>query len=198
MLDTAKIAKQRGIKNIVHTAGYINSEPLENLCKYIDAVNVDLKGFSEDYYRNICDGDLQTVLNTLKILKKNKIWIEITNLVVPGYNDDEEQIKKMCEWIKKNVGDYIPLHFTRFSPMYLMKHLPATPISTLQKAYKIAKGVGLKYVYIGNVPGNEYESTYCHECKKLLIKRIGFSVLENNILKGKCKFCGEKIKGVWK
>jgi len=198
MIDTAKLAKQKGIKNIVHTAGYINPAPLEELCKYIDAFNVDLKGFNKDYYRNICEGELDVILNTLKILKKNKIWIEITNLIVPGYNDKPEEIKNMCLWIKENLGDYVPVHFSRFYPMYLMKHIPSTPVETLEKAVKIAKEVGLKYVYIGNVPGNEYENTYCPKCGKLLIKRVGFSVFENNIVNGKCKFCGEKIEGVWK
>lgn len=198
MFDTAKIAKQKGLKNIVHTAGFINPEPLEKLCPYLDAVNVDLKGFNPEYYKNICEGELYVVLNTLKILKKNNIWIEITNLIVPGYNDKEQEIRDMCLWIKKNLGDYVPLHFSRFHPLYLMKHLPPTPVSTLEKAVKIAKEVGLKFVYIGNVPGSKYENTYCPECGNLIIKRIGFTVLENNIVNGKCKFCGEKIPGVWK
>lgn len=198
MLDTAKIAKQKGIKNIVHTAGFVNSEPLENLCKYLDAVNVDLKGFNKDYYRNICEGELDVILNTLKILKRNKIWIEITNLIVPGYNDKSEEIKNMCLWIKNNLGEETPLHFSRFQPRYLMLHIPSTPVETLEKAVKIAKEVGLKYVYIGNVENSQYEDTYCPKCGKLLINRYGFSVLENNIVNGKCKFCGEKIEGVWK
>lgn len=198
MIDTAKIAKKKGIKNIVHTAGFINPEPLDQLCKYVDAVNVDLKGFNNDFYRNLCEGELDVVLNTLKILKKNGIWIEITNLIIPNYNDNPEEIRKMCIWIKENLGDYVPVHFSRFHPMYLMKHIPSTPLKTLQMAVKIAKDTGLKYVYIGNVPGNEYENTYCPKCGKLLIKRVGFSVLENNIVNGKCKFCGEKIEGVWK
>ncbi len=197
MLDTAKIAKKEGIKNVVHTAGYINQKPLEKLCPYLDAVNVDLKGFNENYYRNMCGGDLKTVLNTLKILKKHNIWIEITNLILPGYNDNMDEIKRMCVWIKENLGDYIPLHFSRFYPMYMMKFLPPTPVSTLEKAYNVAKKVGLKYVYIGNVAGTKYENTYCPYCGKLLIKRVGFIVLENNIVRGKCKYCGKKIEGVW-
>ena len=198
MIDTAKIAKKEGIKNVVHTAGYINPKPLENLCPYIDAVNVDLKGFNEKFYKNICGADLNTVLNTLKILKKHKIWIEITNLIVPGYNDKPEEIKKMCLWIKENLGPGTPVHFSRFYPKYKMLHLPSTPVKTLEKAVEIAKKAGLKYVYIGNVPGHKFENTYCPKCGKILIKRIGFTVIENNIVNGKCKFCGEKIEGVWK
>ncbi|MCM8808065.1 MAG: AmmeMemoRadiSam system radical SAM enzyme [Candidatus Omnitrophica bacterium] len=197
MLDTAKIAKKKGIKNIVHTAGFINPKPLEELCQYLHAVNVDLKSFNSNFYRNICEGELDVVLNTLKILKKNKIWIEITNLIIPNYNDNPEEIKKMCIWIKENLGDGIPIHFSRFYPMYLMIHVPSTPVETLEMAVKIAKSTGLKYVYVGNVPGSEYENTYCPKCGKLLIKRIGFSVIENNIINGKCKFCQEKIDGIW-
>ncbi|MCM8785675.1 MAG: AmmeMemoRadiSam system radical SAM enzyme [Candidatus Omnitrophica bacterium] len=198
MFDIAKIAKSKGIKNIMHTAGFINPEPLENLCKYIDAANVDLKGFNNEFYRNICEGELEVILNTLKILKKNKIWIEITNLIIPGYNDKPEEIKNMCIWIKNNLGESTPLHFSRFYPRYLMLHIPSTPVETLEKAVKIAKEVGLKYVYIGNVENSQYENTYCSGCGKILIKRRGFFVLENNIIDGKCKFCKTKVEGVWK
>ncbi|MCM8809583.1 MAG: AmmeMemoRadiSam system radical SAM enzyme [Candidatus Omnitrophica bacterium] len=197
MLDTAKIAKSKGIKNIVHTAGFINPQPLENLCKYLDAVNVDLKGFNNKFYRNICEGELEVILNTLKILKKNKIWIEITNLIIPGYNDKPEEIRNMCIWIKKNLGENVPIHFSRFHPRYLMLHVPSTPVETLESAVKIAKDVGLKYVYIGNVENSQYENTYCPKCGKILIKRRGFFVLENNIKNGRCNFCKTKIEGVW-
>lgn len=197
MFDTAKIAKENGVKNVVHTAGYINPEPLEKLCPYLDAVNVDLKGFKESYYKNVCGGSLAPVLNSLKILKKNNVWLEITNLILPGYNDSPEEIKKMCIWIKKNLGEDVPLHFSRFHPTYLMGNLPSTPITTLEKAAEVAKQVGLKYVYIGNVPGNSFENTFCPKCKKIVIRRAGYSILKNNIVNGKCKFCGEKIAGIW-
>jgi len=197
MFDTAKIAKKKGLKNVIHTAGYINPEPLEKLLPYIDAINVDLKGFNEQYYRNMCEGDLKTVLNTLKILKKNNIWIEITNLILPGYNDEPEEIKKMCIWIKENLGEDTPIHFSRFQPMYQMAHLNPTPQSTLEKAADVAKNVGLKYVYIGNMWGHLLENTFCPKCKKMVIKRAGYTILENNIKDGRCKFCGEKIAGVF-
>ncbi len=197
MLDTAKIARSAGIKNIMHTAGYINQEPLEQILPFIDAANVDLKGISKEYYKNVCSGTLDDVLRTLMIMKKYKIWIEITNLVVPGYNDSDADIKQLCDWIKNNLGPDTPVHFSRFGPMYKLAHLTATPYATLEKAYKIAKKSGLKYVYIGNVYGNLYESTFCPKCGKIIVKRRGYEIVENNIKKGKCTFCGTKIAGVW-
>ncbi len=198
MLDTAKLARDKGIKNVVHTAGYINPEPLEQLCPYLDAANVDLKGFNPDYYRDMCEGDLATVLDALVILKKHGVWIEITNLVVPGYNDSPDEIKRMCVWIKKNLGENTPLHFSRFHPVYRMTHLSWTPVATVEKAVEVARQAGLKYVYIGNIPQHERESTFCPKCGKMIIKRVGFVVTENNLAAGKCRYCGEKIAGVWK
>ena len=197
MLDTAKIARAAGIKNITHTAGYINQEPLETLLPYIDAANVDLKGFSPEYYKNVCGANLNDVLQTLKTMKKYKIWIEITTLIVPGYNDSPDEIKKLCTWIKTNLGPDTPVHFSRFYPVYKLAHLTATPYKTLEDAVNIARSVGLKHVYIGNVYDNPYENTVCSNCGKIVIKRKGFEVLENHIRKGKCEYCGTKIPGVW-
>lgn len=197
MLDIAKIARSTGIKNVMHTAGYINEEPLEQLLPFIDAVNVDLKGFSRSYYRNVCGAGLDDILKTLKIIKKHKIWIEITTLIVSGYNDNDSEIKQLCDWIKNNLGEDTPIHFSRFQPRYKLVHLTATPYETLEKAYKIAKKSGLKYVYIGNVYGNLYESTFCPKCDKIVVNRRGYEIVENNIKKGKCAFCGTKISGVW-
>ena len=196
--DTAKLAKRKGLLNLMVTAGYINEEPLKELCKYIDAANVDLKGFTPEYYQNVVYGDLSTVLNTLKIMKENGVWVEITNLIVPTLNDDPQTIRKMCKWIKENLGPDVPLHFSRFYPMYKLRNLPPTPVSTLEKAVNIAKEEGLNYVYIGNVPGHPMENTYCPKCGHILIKRRGYMILENNIIDGKCKFCGNPIPGIWK
>ena len=198
MLETAKLAHQQGFKNIMHSDGYINEEPLKQLAKYLDAANIDLKGFSEEYYAQLSEGTLEPVLKSLKILKKEGVWIEITNLVLPGYNDDPEMIKKMCLWIKDNLGTDTPLHFSRFFPMYKLVALNPTPMETLQQARKIALESGLKYVYIGNVGADPAENTYCPRCKKIVIKRAGYTILEVNLKDGKCKFCGEEIKGVWK
>lgn len=198
MLDIAKLAKQKGLKNAMHTCGYINPEPLKELLKYMDAVNVDLKGFTEEFYAKMgLLAELKPVLETIRIVKEEGVWLEITNLLIPGANDDPEKIKEMCVWIKENIGDDVPVHFSRFMPAYKLKNLSPTPIEKLEEAYRIAKGVGLKYVYIGNVPGNPAESTYCPNCGKVIIGRVGYQISENNIKDGKCKFCGYRIAGKW-
>ncbi|MEO0191068.1 MAG: AmmeMemoRadiSam system radical SAM enzyme [candidate division WOR-3 bacterium] len=197
MLDIAKIAHKNGVLNIYHSNGYLNQEPLKELVKYLDGANVDLKGFSEDFYREITGGTLQPVLDTLKTLKKNGVWLEITNLVIPTKNDDEKMIKRMCEWIRDELGMEVPIHFSRFYPHYKLQNLPPTPIETLQKVAKIAKKVGLLFVYIGNVPGIKEESTFCPRCKKIIIERKGYSIQQINIKNGKCKFCQTEIPGKW-
>lgn len=197
MYDTSKIANENNMKNLWITNGYINEEPLIELCRYIDAANVDLKGFNESFYNTNCSGTLQPVLNTLKTLKKQGVWFEVTNLIIPTLNDDMEEIKAMCDWIINNIGKDYPLHFSRFHPYYKLTNLPQTPIKTLEEARNTAIEKGIKYVYIGNVPKHEAENTYCPYCKKILIKRTGYTISENNITDGKCKFCNEKISGVW-
>lgn len=198
MLDTAEIAKKAGIKTLMHSNGYWNPKPLRDLCPYLDAANIDLKGFTDKFYQKFCGGELEPVLRSLKILKEEGVWLEVTNLIIPGANDDMKTIKKMCIWIKKNLGPDVPLHFSRFYPMYKLENLPPTPIKTLEQARKVALGVGLHYVYIGNVSGHPAENTYCPQCKKLLIEREGYVIKRNNIVKGKCKFCGKIIAGVWR
>jgi pyruvate formate lyase activating enzyme len=197
MFDTAVIAKRRGIKNIYHSNGSLNPLPVNELSRLLDGANIDLKGFTQDFYSQIAQGYLETVLKTMTILKENKIHLEITNLVIPTLSDNYDEIRKMCHWIKKELGSLIPLHFSRFYPAYQLKNLPPTPVSTLEKAHAIAKECGLQYVYIGNVPGHKFENTYCHNCHKLIIGRMGYLILENYIKDGKCKFCGSKIPGIW-
>jgi pyruvate formate lyase activating enzyme len=198
MLDCARLAKEKGIKNIMHSNGYINEEPLRQLVKYLDAANIDLKGFSNDFYSKLSEATLEPVLNTLKVLKQEGVHIEITNLILPGYNDDPATIRKMCSWIRENLGPDVPLHFSRFFPMYKLLNLNPTPVETLLEARQIALDCGLRYVYIGNLVGNPAEHTYCPKCKKIVIKRAGYMILEMNLEQGRCKFCGEKISGVWK
>lgn len=197
MLDTAKIAKAHGIRNIFHSNGALNPEPAEEISLYLDGANIDLKGFTQGFYSKIPEGDLETVLNTIKILKKNRVHVEITNLVVPPFNDDIKMIRNMCKWIRDEVGKDTPLHFSRFSPTYKLKNLSPTPVKTLEEARKVAIEEGLQYVYIGNVPRHEAENTYCPKDGKVLIRRIGYHIIENNIVNGKCKFCGLDISGVW-
>jgi pyruvate formate lyase activating enzyme len=198
MLETAKLARQAGIKNVMHSCGYINSEPLQELLRYMDAANIDLKGFSEDYYSKMCSGRLAPVLTTLKTIKRAGVWLEITNLIVPGQNDDPEMIRKMCRWIKTNLGPDVPLYFAAFSPQYKLQNLPPTPVEKLEQAYQIATKEGLNFVYIGNVYGHLKESTCCPRCHRVVLKRAGYTVEENNLSNGCCKYCGNKIPGVWR
>jgi pyruvate formate lyase activating enzyme len=195
--DSAKIAASKGIRNVLVTAGYINEEPLRYFLKYIDAANVDLKSFSDSIYLKLNAGKLQPILNTLKIMKEEGVWLEITNLIVPGWNDDFGMIKEMCEWLRANDLHNYPLHFSRFQPMYKLTQLPATPVSTLEKAREVALTAGIKFVYIGNVPGTDASNTHCPKCKKLLVERIGFQITQNHIKNNKCEYCGETIPGVW-
>jgi pyruvate formate lyase activating enzyme len=197
MVDICQLTKKTGLLNVCHSNGFINPEPLINLCKVLDAANIDLKGFTEAFYRDICSGELGPVLETLKTLKNQKVHLEITNLVIPTQNDEMSGIKEMCHWVKKELGPETPIHFSRFYPLYKLRSLPPTPVSTLEKARSVALSAGLKYVYIGNVPGHEGEHTYCPKCKKLLIRRSGYMVGEVNLKSGKCKYCGKPIPGIW-
>ncbi len=149
VLDIAKLAKESSLKNIIVSNGFINKEPLIELCKYLDAANIDIKAFNEEFYKKICNARLKPVLESLKTLKENKVHIEITNLIIPGLNDNFREIEEMCKWIKNNLGD-VPIHFSRFFPMYKMKDKEPTPLKTLEKAYKIAKR-HLSFVHLGNV-----------------------------------------------
>ncbi len=195
--DTAKLARARGIRNVWKSNGYINELPLRTLCKYLDAANIDLKSFDDSIYSRLSSGKLAPVLRTLKVFRDEGVWLEITNLVIPGWTDDFDMIRRMTDWLCANGLSDSPLHFSRFVPLYKLTQLPTTPVSTLEKARDLARGSGMKYVYIGNVPGHQAENTYCPKCAKLLVERRGFSILENNIAAGQCKFCGERISGVW-
>lgn len=194
MLDICKIAKEKKIKNITVTNGFINPEPLKELCKYLDASNIDIKSINPEFYEQVCEARLEPVLEAIKIMKEKGVWIELTNLIIPGLNDSEEDISKLAGWIEKNLGKNTPLHFTAFHPNWKMLNVSATPAETLKKARNIALSKGLNYVYNGIEEGN---NTYCLKCKKLLVRREYFSVAENKIDNGKCFNCREKIAGVW-
>ncbi len=197
MIEIADLSKKAGLLNVMHSNGFINPAPLRNLCKRLDAANIDLKGFTENFYRELCGGKLQPVLDTLKILKQEGVHLEITNLVIPTKNDEMASIKEMCLWIKRELGPDTPIHFSRFYPLYKLRMLPPTPVSTLEKARGVALASGLEYVYIGNVPGHEGEHTFCPKCKKRIIQRTGYMVGEVHLKNGKCKFCGKPIPGIW-
>ncbi|KYK26550.1 radical SAM protein [Euryarchaeota archaeon SM23-78] len=197
MYDSSKLARAQGIKNVWITNGSMNKDALLDFCQYLDGANVDLKSFDEDIYNKLNAGRLKPILETLKTLKEQGVWFEITNLIVPTWTDDYDMIKEMSEWIYKNIGPDYPVHFSRFNPMYKLTHLPPTPTTTLEKARQIALDAGIKHVYIGNVPMHSANNTYCSKCGKILIERKGYQVKQNNIESGACKFCGEEVKGVW-
>ena len=198
MLDIMRVGKKEGLKLLFHTNGGLAEEPLSDLLEVTDAVTVDLKGFTETFYKSVSSSMLSPVLETLKRIKAGNVHLEIVNLVISSLNDDLEDIEKMCSWIKKELGDETPLHFTRFFPNYKLKNLPPTEISTLEKARDIAVDkVGLKYVYVGNVPGHKYNSTFCPGCGKVIIERGHFEVYSNVIKDGTCPYCKIKIPGIW-
>jgi len=195
--DTAVMARKKRIRNVWKSNGYINEQPLRHLCKVMDAANIDLKSFDESIYRKLNSGHVEPVLRTLKIFKEEGVWLEITNLIIPTWTDDLEMIRQMCDWLVKNGLHDCPLHFSRFNPLYKLTQLPVTPVSILERAREIAMKSGLQYVYIGNVPGHAAENTYCHKCSKMILERRGFNILISNLERGKCKFCGAHIPGVW-
>jgi len=197
MTDTARLAKEKGISNLWISNGYMNRDPLLELCSVLDAANVNLKSYSDDVYRRLNGGRLEPVLNTFKTLHERNIHFEMTNLVVPGYADNEEMVKKMCGWILNNLGPDHPLHFSRFAPKYKLDRLPFTPISTLNRFRELAMKEGIHYVYLGNVPDHEGSHTYCHNCGKMLIERKGYFINRDNLENDRCRFCKTVIPGVW-
>ncbi|UCB44822.1 MAG: AmmeMemoRadiSam system radical SAM enzyme, partial [Spirochaetota bacterium] len=197
MLDTALLVKNSGLLNVIHSNGFINRVPLEELCRVLDAANIDLKGFTGEFYRELCNGDLVPVLDTLKTLKKKKIHLEITNLVIPTKNDNMSMIKEMCFWVRNELGADTPVHFLRFYPLYKLKNLPPTPVSTLENARAVALDTGLEYVYIGNIPGHVGANTFCSKCGRMIIQRAGYMVVEIDMNGDKCKYCGKPIPGIW-
>jgi len=197
MYDISMMAQQKGILSVCHSNGYINPQPLEDLTTYLGAACIDLKGFTEDFYQEMTEGGLQPVLNTIKQLRAKGVHVEIVNLLIPTKNDAMQVVKKMCLWIKQEIGSDVPLHFTRFYPLYKLRNLPPTPVETLEQARATALSVGLEFVYIGNVPGHTGENTYCPSCKKALIARRGYYILANQVVKGKCRYCGRGIPGIW-
>jgi pyruvate formate lyase activating enzyme len=195
--DTAALAHQHGIMNVLISNGYINSEPLKKWAPLFDAANINLKSFSDEIYIKLNGGTLQPVLDTLKLLKDEGVWLEITNLIVPSWTDNLDMIKRMCDWLVLNGFEGYPLHFSRFHPMYKLTQLPETPLEVLTKARNIALKAGHKYVYIGNVPGKGYEDVICPKCKKVVLERVGYKVLSNHLMEGKCSFCSTEIEGRW-
>ena len=197
MFETARLGKKSGLRSVMISNGFINREPMRKLIPHLAAVKVDLKAFSRKFYSEVCDGALEPVLDTLQLLNETGIWHEIVVLLVPTLNDGEEEISNLCRWVKEKLGPDVPLHFTRYYPAYKIMNIPPTPVATLERARKTAMDAGIKFAYVGNVPGHPGENTYCPRCKKLLINRVSYHVSIAGLVNGKCKYCGCPIPGVW-
>jgi pyruvate formate lyase activating enzyme len=196
MIDIARIARKKGIKNVIVSNGYINPGPLKELCKYIDAANIDLKGITEKFYMDYSKTRLKPVLETIKTLHEYGIWLELTNLVIPGLNDSHKDMKELCEWVKNNIGTKTPLHFSRFYPNYDASDIPPTNPKKLEDAKKIAEGSGIEYVYIGNL--GFLDTTCCSNCRSVLIERNYYGVNIKGLTKdNKCTKCGNVLAGIF-
>jgi len=193
--ETAKIAKEEGIYNNFVTNGYITPEALKEIHPYLDGANIDLKSFSDEFYRNVCGAKLQPVLDSITLYHKLGIWIEITTLIIPTHNDSDQELLDIARFIK-NLDECIPWHITAYYPTYRLTDKPRTPVKTLRRAREIGLNEGLRYVYEGNVPGEGSENTFCYNCNNLLIQRLGFNITENRIKDSKCPNCQALIDGV--
>ena len=195
--DTARIARDHGLRNVFVTNGYMTAEALEMINPYLDAANVDLKAFRDRYYKDLCGARLKHVQETLRGMKTLGIFVEVTTLIVTGLNDDSAELEDLAAFIADDLGTDTPWHISRFHPTYQLTDRPATPVKTLRRAREIGLQAGLKYVYTGNVPGNTGENTFCPGCGEMIIERWGFQVSAMRIKDGRCSLCGAGIEGVW-
>jgi pyruvate formate lyase activating enzyme len=197
MYDIARLAKEKGLRVSFHSNGEMRPEPMKAIFPYVDSVAIDLKAFDAEVYSRLTEGELTPVLETLKIIKKQGVWLEIVCLLIPTCSDGLDDIRQMCAWIHDNLGEETPVHLSRFFPACKLTGISPTPLSTLEQAHDIARGIGLSYAYIGNVSGHQYANTSCPECGKTLIERKGLLIQQNNIVDGRCRFCGRGIPGIW-
>lgn len=197
MRDAAGAAKARKLRTVCATAGFIEPEPLRALCKHIDAFAVALKGFDEVFYEKVLGSQLKPVLAALETIKKEGRWLELTTLIIPTYNDDLDKIRDMCRWVRKSLGPDVPHHFARFVPEYKLKHLPRTPVQTLEKCREIAREAGLNHVYLSNVAPHEGNDTICPGCGAVVVRRLGFKVLEQRMNGAACAACRRALPGLW-
>jgi len=195
--DTAKLATEKGIRNVFVTNGYMTEEALQMITPYLDAANVDLKAYTDDFYRTFCKAKLSPVKETLKLMRSLGIFIEVTTLIIPGLNDDRKELENLATFLVDALGSETPWHISRFHPTYKLTDRPPTPVETLIKAREIGINAGLKFVYTGNVPGESGEKTFCYRCDHLLVDRWGFYIQENLLKNGSCPYCGAIIDGVW-
>ena len=196
--DSCVLAREAGVRNVLVTAGFVNPGPAKRLFEVADGANIDLKSMDPAFYRDVCDGELEPVLDNIVLARQMGVWVEVTNLVIPTLNDSPEQLRELARWIARNPGPDTPLHLSRFSPRYRMRNLPPTPADTLKLGREIALEEGLRHVFVGNVRGGDSEHTYCPEDGTPLIRRVGYKILENRIgPEGRCPECGTEIAGVW-
>jgi pyruvate formate lyase activating enzyme len=196
--DTAALAAAKGIKNIFVSNGYMTPEAVRTISRYLDAINVDLKAFRDETYRRVMKAKLAPVLGCLKLLVECKVWVEVTTLIVPGMNDGEGELRDLAGFIAQELSPDVPWHVSRFHGDFEMPDTPATPVETIQKAVRIGREAHLRYVYSGNVPGDDNESTRCAACGTMLIGRSGFAILENRLVDGRCPKCSQSLPGIWK
>jgi pyruvate formate lyase activating enzyme len=197
MVAAARRAREAGLFNVVVSAGFINPEPLRALCAVVDAIKIDLKGYDEDFYRQVCEAELQPVLDAIRIIYESATHLEIVNLVVPTLNDSMDQLRTLSRWVARDLSPDIPLHFNRFHPQYRLTNLPPTPEETMTQAHDIALEEGVRFVYVGNVPGHAANHTYCPDCGEAVVTRQGFAVTAYHLTGGTCDYCGGSIPGVW-
>ncbi|MFH1681929.1 MAG: AmmeMemoRadiSam system radical SAM enzyme [Candidatus Eisenbacteria bacterium] len=198
VIDVSRLARAEGLKNVLVTAGYVTEEARADVFRFADAANVDLKAFTDAFYKKYSLARIEPVKETLLwIRRETSVWLEITTLLIPGLNDSQEEIRAECAWIRQNLGAGTPLHFTAFHPDYRMNHLPPTPHATLRRARSIAMEEGLQFVYVGNVLDAEGQTTSCPGCGAVLIERDWHSVRANRLREGACPDCGTRILGVW-
>jgi len=196
--DCGRLAKQRGLTNVFVSNGYMTKEAIDFAAEWLDGINIDLKSFSEDYYRELCKARLQPVLDSIAyIAKKTDIWLEVTTLIVPEQNDSDEELKQLADFLVNSAGPDVPWHISRFYPSYQYMESRPTPSATLERACSIGAAAGLHYIYVGNLPGSKAESTLCYNCGRILIERLGYEILANHIVDSACPDCGTKIAGLW-
>lgn len=196
--DCCVAARKAGLRNVLVTAGYINAKPLDALLPHVDAANVDIKGFSDAFYREVCGGSLQPVLDAVSRMLDAGAHVEITNLVIPTLNDSDEMIDGLCAWVAERAGAEVPLHFSRFFPSFRMTHLPPTPLETLLRARERARAAGIRHVYVGNAEVPDGDDTFCAGCGKRVVERQRYVVTSNVLTAGgACPSCGRKAYGVW-
>jgi pyruvate formate lyase activating enzyme len=194
--DCGRLAKEKGLANVFVSNGFMTPEAVDFAGDWLDGINIDLKSFNEDYYRKLCKAKLRPVLDTIRyIAKETDIWLELTTLVIPGENDSDDELKQIADFIVSQAGPDVPWHVSRFYPQYKMDDRNATPPATLEKALRIGKEAGLRYIYVGNLPGSDSESTFCHNCGHILIERTGYAIFTNRIIEGCCANCKTKIPG---